>query len=123
MVSAKSRWAIIGLMVVAGCRMFSNDGGGSISGDGRQGVKRSRLENPKTLQNVVAGKIKPVTGAPGNLISASISGEPTVNDDGSASYRIPIWVPDGINGLQPSLAVEYNSGGGTGILGPRWHLS
>ena len=31
-------------------------------------------------------------------------------------------MPDGVNGLQPDLSIEYSSNGGTGALGPRWRL-
>jgi RHS repeat-associated protein len=83
----------------------------------------SALTASTSLEQALSGKIQPIVGAPGNLISASTAGEPSVGDDGSASYRIPIWVPSGINGLQPSLAVEYNSESPVGLLGPRWRLS
>ena len=78
-----------------------------------------------TLQDALLGRVVPAVGDPttGVLISASTPGVPSVGEDGSASYRIPIWVPDGINGLQPNLAVEYNSEGGVGLLGPRWRLT
>ena len=61
--------------------------------------------------------------APGPGIVAATAGEASVGDDGSASYTVPLWVPDGFRGLQPSLALEYNSEAGVGVLGPRWRIS
>ncbi|HXU06324.1 MAG TPA: SpvB/TcaC N-terminal domain-containing protein, partial [Polyangia bacterium] len=67
------------------------------------------------------GRIQSIAAA-GNLIAASTSGAPDVGDDGAASYSIPIWVPDGVRGLQPSLSIDYRSDGGVGTLGPKWSI-
>jgi RHS repeat-associated protein len=45
-----------------------------------------------------------------------------VAGDGAATARVPIWVPPGRAGLQPSLALTYNSHNSTEFegLGPGW---
>lgn len=48
--------------------------------------------------------------------SAGVSG-------GSASYEIPIAVPPGRRGMQPSVSLNYSSRAGNGIAGMGWSLS
>ncbi|HEV2442180.1 MAG TPA: SpvB/TcaC N-terminal domain-containing protein, partial [Steroidobacteraceae bacterium] len=50
-------------------------------------------------------------------------GEFHVNQLGAATYTIPIWVPRGPNGLQPQIALTYNSQNGGGYVGVGWALA
>ena len=47
----------------------------------------------------------------------SIPGSLTASANGSSNYQVPIQVPPGVNGLVPSLSVNYNSGSSNGLLG------
>src|SRR5207302_1814236 len=42
---------------------------------------------------------------------------------GAAVYHIPIEVPPGRNGMQPSLSLDYSSRNGNGIAGVGWTVS
>jgi RHS repeat-associated protein len=52
-----------------------------------------------------------------------INGKTTVSPSGGAGYSIPIELPQGTNGLGPTLSLEYNSHNSVGIAGLGWEIS
>ncbi len=46
-----------------------------------------------------------------------------VSNVGAATYSVPIWAPPGPNGLQPNIALSYNSQAGAGFVGVGWTLT
>lgn len=45
-----------------------------------------------------------------------------VNSIGAATYDIPLWMPAGPNGVQPSLSIHYDSRSTSGTMGPGWEI-
>jgi RHS repeat-associated protein len=63
------------------------------------------------------------SGIPETAVVGKLAGSFSVSEGGSAGYSIPIQVPPGTNGLQPSLSLGYTSGGSYGSMGIGWTLS
>ncbi|MCR4536726.1 SpvB/TcaC N-terminal domain-containing protein, partial [Shewanella xiamenensis] len=57
-----------------------------------------------------------------DLSAAAVKGRAGVSG-GQASYHIPIDLPPGRNGVQPSISLSYNSQSGNGLLGMGWSLN
>ena len=47
---------------------------------------------------------------------------PSANSDGTVALSYPLTIPDGRGGMQPSLALTYNSEGSNGWLGVGWDI-
>jgi RHS repeat-associated protein len=59
----------------------------------------------------------------GKVAVGTLPAHSEISDDGIARYSIPLWVPPGRAGMEPELALEYQSRGGDGIAGVGWSLS
>ncbi|MEN8871741.1 MAG: SpvB/TcaC N-terminal domain-containing protein, partial [Akkermansiaceae bacterium] len=53
----------------------------------------------------------------------SLGGTFSTGGDGSANYSIPIDIPKGTSGMEPSISIGYSSNGGNGALGVGFDLS
>src|SRR5262245_60033276 len=69
--------------------------------------------NPNSLKDVKAAE-------PGSGIG--LVGPPAADSKGDARLSYPIELPPGRQGMQPSLALAYNSSGGNGWVGLGWEL-
>ncbi len=56
------------------------------------------------------------------LLAGSVAGQFSVNQNGAATYALPIQVPPGVTGMQPQLSLNYNSQDGHGLAGVGWSL-
>ncbi|RKH51520.1 hypothetical protein D7Y23_09855 [Corallococcus sp. AB050B] len=72
---------------------------------------------------VPAGTLLATEVGPDGAAVGNLQGQAGVGADGSATYSIPLWVPPGRAGLQPSLSLNYRSNLPNGILGVGWGLS
>jgi hypothetical protein len=51
-----------------------------------------------------------------------LPGGGSITAAGDYTYTLPIQVPDGRAGMQPHVALQYSSRGGSGLLGAGWSL-
>jgi Salmonella virulence plasmid 65kDa B protein len=52
----------------------------------------------------------------------TIKGTNSVSLTGGANYSIPISIPSGTKGVEPSINLDYNSQGGNGLMGMGWNF-
>jgi RHS repeat-associated protein len=68
-----------------------------------------------------AGNVPDLPGAPASAVGA-LAGQFAVTEQGTAAYTIPIEVPPGRAGLEPSLSLRYAASRSPGDLGVGWHI-
>ena len=69
------------------------------------------------------GKDAELDDSDASPIAGAIQGSFAVSSTGEATYLLPLLVPPGAAGMQPSLAIAYTSASGSGMLGMGFSLS
>lgn len=79
-------------------------------------------DGTKTLMDIPDDPTFNNGSVPSSDTVAVINGKAAVQG-GIASYSIPVQLPPGRNGMQPSVSLNYSSRGGNGLAGQGWSLA
>ncbi|MDR0248033.1 MAG: hypothetical protein LBI16_06560, partial [Burkholderiales bacterium] len=85
-----------------------------------QGFKVNVVDHPYSSPPNADSVIPTNYGTPA---IGTLAGTFDVTDGGAASYTVPLKVVPGPGGMQPNLALEYNSQNSIGHLGTGWKIS
>jgi RHS repeat-associated protein len=85
------------------------------------------LESQASAAVSAAGSIVPsqlaATGVSTDYTFGETPADFRVTESGQASYTVPLWTPEGPMNMAPSLAIRYESSGGSGPLGVGFSLT
>jgi len=84
---------------------------------------RKRTITKKSPRQPGARLPRPLTGSAREIGPIKLDYRFAVTPDGRATMHMPLWVAPGRAGIQPDLALLYDSRGGNGILGVGWNMS
>lgn len=87
----------------------------ALTSSSRSSINSSSSQQNFDTDNGIVNSTPP-SATPGSPVGA-LAGEFRVDESGSATYSIPLSVPDGVAGVKPQLSINYNSQGGFGLLG------
>ena len=94
-----------------------------------QGYDEPSYVNNVSQQNLADQKINTshiksiLPLAQSSNVVGNLAGQFAVDQEGSATYDIPIKVSPGTAGMAPQLSLHYDSSGGNGMLGMGFSLS
>ena len=77
----------------------------------------NELEFLPTSETYIDENGEPTEESSGSYVVGDIPGQLNVSSSGAANYSIPIEIPAGIQGVQPSFSIVYNSHGAMGLVG------
>lgn len=75
------------------------------------------------LPALLGGGAAPLEADVATAPLGTLPGEASVDSMGNLTYSVPIDIPQGRAGMQPTVTLTYNSGGGNGHLGVGWSLA
>ncbi|MEM7621302.1 MAG: SpvB/TcaC N-terminal domain-containing protein, partial [Pseudomonadota bacterium] len=76
-----------------------------------------------TTLTVIIALLAAALNAHATDVVGTISGSVGVSPSGTATYSVPIVVPVGTTGVQPKIALSYDSRAGNGLLGMGWSVT
>ncbi|MGH1520731.1 SpvB/TcaC N-terminal domain-containing protein [Chryseobacterium sp. JK1] len=95
----------------------------TVEGDGDHDYINGIISAPESPQTTAFSPTS-ISGlkAADPMAAMQMMSAPTASQKGDANMNYPIKVPAGLGGVQPSLAIGYNSGAGNGWMGEGWDL-